>query len=147
MSRDIENQTNETPAAETPVVETPVVEAPVVEESVVEEPKVEEPVVEAPVAEEPKVEEPKAEEAKPEAEMPKPENVVASQTIKQDVPAENTKPDTSGQIAVYALRSLTLPSGTIPAGYSYISPAKYDQISHHKAIRKASADEVKTYLK
>ena len=130
MSREIENEINEIPAAETPVVETP---------------QVEEPKVEAPVVEESKVEEPKVEASK--FGMPKPENVVASQTIKQDVPAENTKPDTSGQIAVYALRSLTLPSGTIPAGYSYISPAKYDQISHHKAIRKASADEVKTYLK
>ena len=127
MSENFENKIDETPAAETPVVEEPKAE----------EPKVEEPKVEAPVVE----------EAKPEAEMPKPENVVASHTIKPEVPSINTKPDTSGQIAVYALRSLTLPSGTIPAGYSYVSQTKYDQISHHKAIRKASAEEVKTYLK
>ena len=103
------------------------------------------PAAETPVVEEPKVEEPKVETSK--FGMPKPENVVSSASIRQDVPLINTKPDMSGQVAVYALRSLTLPSGTIPAGYSYISQAKYDQVSSHKAIRKASADEVKTYLK
>lgn len=145
MSENLENNIEDAPVAETPAVEeTSAVETPVVEEAPAPEMNraIHGSNMESTV--EP-VEEPKVEEVK--AEMPKPENVVSSTSIKQDVPSFTTKPDNSNQVAVYALRSLTLPSGTIPAGYSYVSKAKFDQISHHKAVRKASAEEIKTYLK
>lgn len=103
--------------------ETPVVEAPVVETPVVEEPKAEEQIVEP--TPEPVVEAPKAEE--PVAKF-------------EDGPAED--------VAIYTLRSLTFPGGiTIPKGYSFVSKKRYQKIAGHKAVRIASKDEIKTYLK
>jgi hypothetical protein len=102
-----------------PVVETPVVEA-VVEAPVLEEPKVEIPVVEAPVVETPKVEE----------------------------PVSKFEDNSAEDIAIYTLRSLTLPGGsTIPKGYSFVSKKRYEKIANHKAVRIANKDEIKTYLK
>jgi len=106
------------------VVETPVVEA-VVEAPLVEEPKAEEPVVEAPVVEELVVETPKVEE-----------------------PVSKFEDSSAEDVAIYTLRSLTLPGGaTIPKGYSFVSNKRYEKISKHKAVRIASKDEIKTYLK
>lgn len=141
MSRDIFNNAEEAPTTDA-VVETPAVETPAVETEVA-------PVEVAPVVEPEMnraihgsimestietVEEPKAEE--PVVEAPKVEEPVVS------------KNDSSGDVAIYTLRSLTFPGGvTIPKGYSFVSKSKYEKIANHKAVRIASKDEVKTYLK
>lgn len=138
MSRDIFNNAEEASTTDA-VVETPVIEevAPVEAAPVVEEPVLEmnraihgstmESTLNA-------VEEPKAEE--PVVETPKVEESVVS------------KNDSSGDVAIYTLRSLTFPGGvTIPKGYSFVSKNKYEKIAKHKAVRLANKDEIKTYLK
>ena len=122
MLEDFENKIEETPVAEAHV------EAPVVEEPKVEAPVVEEPVVEAPV------------------EAPVAEAVV--ETPKVEEPTLHVEHDSAEDVAIYTLRSLTLPGGgTIPKGYSMVSKKRYEKISHHKAVRVANKEEIKTYLK
>ena len=67
--------------------------------------------------------------------------------VKEEVKEEIKPAPVSGnKIAVYALRTLTLPGGTIPKGYSYINKAQYEKVANHKALRLASKEEIKDYL-
>lgn len=71
-------------------------------------------------------------------------NIEPVQEVKQEVKAVKNN---TNKIAVYALRTLTLPGGTIEKGYSYIAKSQYEKVSGHKAIRIASEEEIKAYLK
>lgn len=115
----------ETPA-EAPAVET--VEAPVVEEKADTVELVAEPTLE------------------PAVEV-KPENVINAIVTPEPVaPVVPKQVNKDGKIAIYALRTLTLPSGTIPKGYSYVSKGEYDKVAKHKAVRLATKEEIATNL-
>lgn len=73
----------------------------------------------------------------------KPENVIdATPEVAPVQEPEPKKINTDNKIAIYALRTLTLPSGTIAKGYSYVSKSEYEKISKHKAVRLASKEEI-----
>lgn len=82
-----------------------------------------------------------------------PENVINA-TIVEEKPMVDPQPEVKvespvvdgNKVAVFALRSLTLPSGTIKKGYSFINKSEYEKVAKHKAIRLASKEEISTYL-
>jgi hypothetical protein len=68
--------------------------------------------------------------------------------VVEEIAAVEEKPSAADELVVYALRDLAKPGATkLTKGYNIISKAQYSRWKDSKAVRLASAEEIKNYVK